>query len=85
MPDLSAPNANNAITDDSGKMLQSFRTWTQLITSESTIVGSGSPESVVEASLYREYIDSAGITGSIKYIKMSSDIGGDPSKGWELI
>lgn len=85
MPDFSPPNANNAITDESGRMLQAFRTWTQSITKESTIVGSGSPEGVVEASLYREYVDSTGSTGSIKYIKMSSEIGGDTSKGWVLI
>lgn len=85
MPEAISPNANNPITDESGKMLKAFRAWTQSVSRESTIVGSGSPEGVVEASLYREYIDSTGATGTIKYIKMLSEIGGDTSKGWTLI
>ena len=85
MPEFNPPNSNNSIVDQNGKMNQAFRTWTQSMTRESTIVGSGSPEGAIEASLYREYVDSTGSTGSIKYIKMSSSIGGDTSKGWILI
>ena len=85
MPEFNPPNSNNSVVDGSGKMLQAFRAWVQSMTRESTIVGSGSPEGAIEASQYREYVDSAGSTGSIKYIKMSSEIGGDTSKGWVLI
>ena len=85
MPEFNPPSANNQIIDASGKMTQAFRAWTQSVTRESTIVGSGSPEGAIEASLYREYVDSTGSTGSIKYIKMLSNIGGDTSKGWVLI
>lgn len=85
MPEFNPPIVNNPIIDEAGKMVQEFRTWTQSITRESTIVGSGSPEGVIEASLHREYIDSTGSTGTIKYIKMLSSIGGDTKKGWTLI
>ena len=85
MPEFNPPNSNNSIVDSNGRMNQAFRTWAQSVTRESTIVGSGSPEGAIEASLYREYVDSTGSTGSIKYIKMLSNIGGDTSKGWVLI
>jgi hypothetical protein len=85
MPEFNSPNANNKIIDNDGKMDKSFRNWTQSVTREATIVGTGSPEGVVVASLHREYIDSSGVTGTIKYIKMLSEIGGDTSKGWTLI
>jgi hypothetical protein len=85
MPEFNPPNANNPVIDEQGKMEQQFRTWTINVTNESTIVGTGSPEGVIEASQYREYIDSSGSTGTIKYIKMLADIGGDTSQGWTLI
>lgn len=47
--------------------------------------GEGSPEGVVTAPLWSEYIDINGSSGSIKYIKMQSSIDGDPSKGWVLL
>ena len=85
MPEFNPPNANNEIIDESLRMVQAFRTWTINVTNESTIIGSGSPEGVIEASQYREYVDSTGSTWSIKYIKMLSEIGGDTTKGWTLI
>jgi hypothetical protein len=47
--------------------------------------GSGSPEGVVNAPLWSEYIDIDGTSGSIKYIKMQSSVGGDTAKGWVLL
>ncbi|MCK5616865.1 hypothetical protein KAR91_84165 [Candidatus Pacearchaeota archaeon] len=85
MPDIVPINANNGIVDSLGKITQTFRTWTNAVTRESVIVGEGSPEGIISASLHREYVDANGVTGTIKYIKMSSEIGGDTKKGWVLM
>jgi len=49
------------------------------------IEGTGTPEGVVEARPAREYMDTTGTTGNIKYIKRDADIAGDRTKGWILI
>lgn len=48
------------------------------------IIGTGSPEGVYKARQGREYMDQSGSTGSIKWIKKFSDIGGNQSMGWIL-
>jgi hypothetical protein len=78
-------NAAQPIVDDSGKMAQAFRTWTLDASLSIPIVGSGSPEGVVEARQYQLYINSAGAAGAIEYRKMLPEIGGDRSKGWLLV
>jgi hypothetical protein len=78
-------NAAQPIVDDSGKMAQAFRTWTLDASLSIPIVGSGSPEGVVEARQYQLYINSAGLAGAIEYRKMLPEIGGDRSKGWLLV
>lgn len=49
------------------------------------IIGTGSPEGVVEAIQGREYMDDNGTAGAIKYIKRDADVLGDRSKGWILV
>lgn len=80
-----APNYNRPIVDDSGLMTQEFRTWVQTINNRSLIIGSGSPESVIESPVGAEYMDELGTAGTIKYIKQKADILGDKSKGWVLV
>jgi len=63
-------------------MAQPFRQFTQDASLSIPIVGSGSPEGVVEARQYSLYIDSTGTTGSIEYRKMLPDIGGNTKQGW---
>jgi hypothetical protein len=63
-------------------MAQPFRQFTQDASLSIPIVGSGSPEGVVEARQYSLYIDSTGSTGSIEYRKMLPDIGGNTKQGW---
>ena len=60
------------------------RTFNEL-TNNLRLIGTGSPEGVVEAFQYSEYIDTTGSSGSIKYIKMQASIGGDTTMGWVLI
>lgn len=52
------------------------------VTDSLKLLGSGSPEGVIFAAQYSEYIDQDASTGSILYIKMQAEIGGDTSKGW---
>lgn len=66
-------------------MTQEMRTWVQIITQRSLIIGTGSPEGVVEAGQGSEYMDDAGVAGAIKYIKRDADVGGDKTLGWILI
>lgn len=78
-------NAGQPIIDDSGKMAQAFRTWTLDASLSIPIVGTGSPEGVVEARQFQLYINSAGTAGLIEYRKMVSQIGGDRKQGWILV
>ena len=85
MPDIPVPQQVQAITDTEGRMLQTFRIWVELITQLDLIIGTGSPEGVIEARQGREYMDDAGTAGAIKYIKRDDDIGGDKKLGWILV
>lgn len=78
-------NAAQPIVDSTGKMSQAFRTWTLDASLSIPLVGTGSPEGVLEARQYQLYIDSTGGAGSIQYRKMLSDIGGDRTQGWLLV
>jgi len=75
-------NAAQPIVEANGTMAQPFRQFTQDASLSIPIVGTGSPEGVVEARQYSLYIDANGSTGAIEYRKMQPDIGGDTSQGW---
>ncbi len=81
---MTSPRLNVAqpIVEPDGTMAQPFRQFTQDASLSIPIVGSGSPEGVVEARQYSLYIDSTGSTGSIEYRKMLPDIGGNTKQGW---
>ena len=74
------------LVDDKGIATQDFRSWFNTIGNQSTIIGTGSPEGIIEAEITQEYMDLAGTAGSIKYIKRDVDNGaGDKRFGWILI
>lgn len=75
-------NQAQPIVDDNGTMAQPFRQFTQEAALSIPIVGTGSPEGVVEARQFSLYLDSSGGAGSIQYRKMQPEIGGDRSQGW---
>ncbi len=79
---ITPPDANRTILEDDGTMEQSFRSWTYNVTRLALIIGTGSPEGVVPAIQGAEYMNSAGTTGSLKYTKRNSEVGGDPTQGW---
>jgi hypothetical protein len=62
-----------------------FRTWANKVSRNIPYTGVGSPEGVVVAPQYSEYINTTGSAGAIKWIKMQPDIGGDRSQGWVLL
>jgi len=84
---VTSPRLNVAqpIVEQDGTMAQPFRQFTQDASLSIPIVGSGSPEGVVEARQYSLYIDSTGSSGSIEYRKMQPDIGGDVTQGWVAV
>lgn len=78
-------NAVAPVVNDEGYPVQQFRTFLLQIQERGLIIGTGSPEGVVEAEQGAEYMDDTGTAGSIKYIKRDADISGNKSKGWILI
>ena len=82
---VTPPTTTRPIIDESGEMVQEMRTWTQIITDQALIIGTGSPETVIEALQGTVYMDDAGTAGSILYIKRDADIGGDKTQGWILV
>ena len=79
------PSRTRPIVDQSGNMSQEFTSWSESITDQAVIIGTGSPEGVITARQAAQYMDESGSTGSILYIKKLADIGGDTSKGWVLV
>lgn len=82
---VSPPTTTRPIVDSNGEMSQEMRTWTQVITGQALIVGTGSPETVIEASQGAEYMDDTGTASNIKYIKRDDNVAGDRTKGWILV
>jgi len=73
------------IYPQTGMAHSTFNIWVKQVTERGLLIGSGSPEDVVEAQQGAEYMDEDGAVGSVKYIKQSADVGGDKKKGWVLI
>lgn len=84
MPDIPTPDARIAITE-SGVMTDAFQRWVSDMTRLDLIVGTGSPEGVIEANVGREYLDDTGAAGAVKFIKQLPDIAGDRTMGWVAI
>jgi hypothetical protein len=78
-------NVGQPIVQDDGTMSQAFRQFTQDASLSIPIVGTGSPEGVIEAAQYSLYLDSGGGASAIQYRKMQPEIGGDRTKGWVLV
>lgn len=85
MPEIVAPQANTPIVDENGVMTDEFQRFIDAIARLDLLVGTGSPEGVIEATIGREYLDTTGAAGAVKYIKQLADIGGDRTQGWIAI
>ena len=79
-------STDRPIVEDDGSLTSQSRLFFGAIFRQALIIGAGSPEGVVEASIGASYMDDAGAAGAIKYIKRDADDGaGDTSKGWILV
>ena len=72
------------IINENGTMTLSLQEWQRLVTKQLPYNGNGTPETFIEAEQYSHYYDDTGGVGTIHYIKMLDNIGGDKSKGWVL-
>jgi len=77
-------NVGQPIVESNGTMSQAFRQFTQEASLGIPIIGSGSPEGVIEAVQYSLYLDTTGAAGAIQYRKMLPSIAGDRKQGWIL-
>jgi hypothetical protein len=83
---ITIPSANRPYTDEQGILTSQSRTFLRAVWVQSLIIGTGSPEGVVEAEIGASYMDDTGTTSNIKYIKRDADDGaGDKSIGWILV
>jgi hypothetical protein len=85
MSEIPVPDAELSIVDDKGVMSDVFQRWVTEMTNLDLIIGTGTPEGVIEATVGREYLDDAGAAGAVKFIKQSADIAGDRTKGWVAV
>ncbi len=79
------PSSSRSISKDDGSPSFQLNSWFKIITDRALIVGTGTPEAIVEASQGAVYMDDAGTTGNILYIKRDDDVLGDKTKGWVLV
>lgn len=79
------PAGNTPIVTDKGSMKSSFRSFLNDLADMVILSGVGSPEGVVSAAQFRQYMDTTGTAGAILYIKRDGDIGGDKTLGWILV
>lgn len=73
------------IVGEDRTMEPAFRYFAQKVSEAVVIVGSGTPEAVVEAPQYSLYIDETVPTIPVQYRKMLADIGGDRTQGWIVV
>lgn len=73
------------IVESDGSLTLQSRTYFRTLTVQALIIGTGSPEGVVEAEEGATYQDRTGTAGAIRYAKRDNDIGGDKKLGWILI
>lgn len=82
---IAVPIASQPVVEENGTMAEPFRLWSQQVTDLQILTGSGTPEGTVSAPITTLYMDTAGITGAILYIKRDTDVAADPTKGWMLV
>ena len=79
------PNSSRPLLKEDGSPAAQLNSWFKIMTDRALIIGTGSPESVVEANQGALYMDDAGTAGAILYIKRDADIAGDKTQGWILV
>lgn len=82
MPQL---NAALPIVGEDRTMEPAFRDQMNRLNNNLPLTGTGSPEGVIEAPQFSLYLDTTGVSGSIEYRKMLTDIAGDRKQGWVAV
>lgn len=85
MTKLQQPPFNRPIVDESNVLTQEGRVFFSDLVGRIPSYGDGSPEGVVDGVVGATYYALDASAGSRHYIKINADIGGDTTKGWELI
>ena len=75
-------NAAQPIIEEDGTMSQVFRSWAIAVTNAMPMVGTGSPEGLIEALQYSLYIDETIPLAPVQYRKMLPEIAGNRKLGW---
>jgi CMP-N-acetylneuraminic acid synthetase len=78
-------NPSRSPLREDGSLQPAFQIFAQSLANRALIIGTGSPESVIEANKGALYMDDAGTAGAILYIKRDADIAGDKTQGWILV
>lgn len=78
-------NSAQPLIEADGTPSQVFRTWALQVSNSTPIVGTGTPEGVVEAPQYSLFIDEAVPLTPVQYRKMLPLIGSDRTKGWAVV
>jgi hypothetical protein len=73
------------VVDEKGYPLQPLQIFSELVAKLSPLVGTGSPENVIEAKQTQLYMDKTGAPGAVLYIKQVDAVGTDRKKGWVLV
>lgn len=80
-----APDYTVEIVNENRKSTQEFNSWTSEVTRALIIIGTGSPDGLIDAAQGQLYMDQDGATGTLLYIKKLAGIGNDSTLGWELV
>ena len=78
-------NVATPIIHEDNTMSPAFRDLINTLLRGIPLSGDGSPEGVVDAPLFSVYLDKLGTTGSVQYVKMQLEIGGNAKQGWVLV
>lgn len=86
MPQTQAKlNINQPLVDEGGMAEQVFREWVLRVVDTMVVVGTGTPEGVLEAPQYTLYVDEDTPLVPVQYRKMLPEVGGDRTKGWATV
>ena len=73
------------VNSENGIVSNLFSSWMSQVYERGLLIGTGSPEGLVDARQGTEYMDDEGTAGSVLYIKQKTSIGNDTKKGWVAI
>lgn len=71
--------------DDDGYLTDLSFNWHLNVTNLDMLVGTGSPDGVIQAKQKRLYLQTDGAPRNILWVKVVDSIGGDRSLGWQLV